>query len=312
MLLKAKNISVEYSIRSGIFSKVVNRANVLDSINLEISTGEIVGLVGESGSGKTTLGLTLLDLEKKSGGSIEYLSRDETKNKNSFRKDYQIIFQDPYSALNPRHTVFEIISEPLLFHKIVSKENVEEKVLEVLEKVGLDKKHLNRYPHAFSGGQRQRICIARVIALNPKLIICDEIVSALDLSVQAQIVELLIKLKKELGLALLWISHDLSIVRNICDRILVMYLGKIVEAGPSDAVFENPSHPYTKALIASIPRLDPKIKPELLKGEIPSVFNRPKGCAFHTRCPKVHDRCKIESPFLEPFENKEVACFYIF
>ena len=332
VLLKTENLCVYFPIKKGVFSKITNIVKAVDNVNLEINSGEIVALVGESGSGKSTLGQAILGLEKITSGKLFYyekeiaynklkfLKKNNINNSDSFkinrnifqkyRRDFQIIFQDPYSSLNPRHTVFEIISEAILFNKIANTKNVKDKVVSALEKVGMGADHLYRYPHAFSGGQRQRLNIARVIALEPKLIICDEIVSALDLSVQAQIIELLLKLKKELNLSLLWISHDLSLVRIICDSVYVMYLGNLVESGPCVNIFNNPSHPYTQALISSIPSLDPNIKPYILSGEIPSIFNKPNECAFNTRCPKVQEKCKKEKPELTKIENKQVACFY--
>ncbi len=320
ILIQGKNLCVQYTMTKGIFSKQVQTIKAVDKVSIQIPAGEIVGLVGESGSGKSSLGRALIGLEKIHSGSLYYSnhiiehSKNEKKiNSRSFlpyRRDYQIIFQDPYSSLNPRHTVFEILAEPLIFHRLATRKDVSKKIISILEKVGLGEKHLNAYPHTFSGGQRQRICIARILLLEPKVIICDEIVSALDLSVQAQIVDLLLKLKREYNLAMLWISHDLSLVRNICDTVHVMYLGNLVESGSCEKIFKKPAHPYTQALINSIPTLNLKIKPKVIKGEIPSLLERPGGCVFHTRCPQVQEKCKTEIPEEKISTNHLVKCFY--
>ncbi len=314
-LLFAEKVRVHYPIRGGLLNKIIGYVHAVENASIQIKEGEIVSLVGESGCGKSSLGMALMGLIEASSGKIKM--KDEIldiKNRQAFQKfrqDYQIIFQDPYSALNPRQTAYEILAEPLLFHDIVSKKKVEYSVVELLEKVGLSIDHLHLYPHSFSGGQRQRLCIARAISLRPKLIVCDEIVSALDLSVQAQIVELLVELRKEMGLSLLWISHDLSLVRNISDYVYVMYFGKIVEVGKCPGIFINPSHPYTKALVSAIPTLNKAKKPALLYGEPPSPRSRPSGCTFHTRCPKHQEKCKKMLPSLEKNKNgNEVACFY--
>ena len=315
-LLQSKNLCVYYPITKGILRRVVGHVHALESVSLAVHSGEIVSIVGESGCGKSTFALSVLGLHRATSGEIKLEGQKiDLQNKSSFqryRRDFQIIFQDPYLALNPRHTVLEILSEALLFHKLVSPKNAKEKVALLLGKVGLDPEQMHRYPHAFSGGQRQRICIARAISLEPKLIICDEIVSALDLSVQAQIVQLLLQLKAELKLALLWISHDLSLVRHISDRVLVMYLGRIVESGTRASLFETPAHPYTKALIEAIPGIELGKKPRILKGEAPSAADLPSGCVFHPRCPRVQNKCKIESPQLRGKENSstQFACFY--
>lgn len=289
----------------------------LESVSLTVHAGEIVAIVGESGCGKSTFALSVLGLHRATSGEVKLCGQKiELQNRSAFqkyRRDFQIIFQDPYLALNPRHTVFEILSEALLFYKLVSPRNVKEKVALLLEKVGLSREQMYRYPHAFSGGQRQRICIARAISLEPKLIICDEIVSSLDLSVQAQIVQLLLELKKEFKLALLWISHDLSLVRYISDQVAVMYLGRIVESGETNSIFNAPAHPYTKALLEAIPSIELNSqRPRVLEGEAPSARELPSGCAFHPRCPRLQAKCKAERPQLRQAEDRktQVACFY--
>lgn len=318
-LLESKNLCVYYPITDGLLRRVVGHVHAVESVSLAVYPGEIVSLVGESGCGKSTFALSLLGLHRAASGEIklegqkiDYQSRSAFQ---KYRRDFQIIFQDPYLALNPRHTVLEILSEALLFHKLARSENVKEKVALLLEKVGLSSEQMHRYPHAFSGGQRQRICIARAVSLEPKLIVCDEIVSALDLSVQAQIVQLLLKLKEEFKLALLWISHDLSLVRHISDRVAVMYLGRIVESGTTASLFDRPAHPYTKALLEAIPSIDPNSpRPRILKGEPPSPTQLPSGCVFHPRCPRVQAKCKAERPPLEEAvegdTKTQLACFY--
>jgi len=286
----------------------------VDRVNLKVGEGEIVSVVGESGCGKSTLGNSILGLVNITSGSlfldgqpVAFQKRDAWK---AFRKNFQIIFQDPYSSLNPRHTVFEIIAEPLLFHKICTKPQVREKVAELLNKVGLSADYMNRFPHEFSGGQRQRLGIARVIAVRPKLIICDEIVSALDVSVQAQIIQLLLDLKKEMNLSLLFIAHDLALVKAVSDKIFVMYMGKIVETANTKTLFAHPRHPYTKALLDSIPTLNREIRPKPLKGEIPTASDLPAGCAFYGRCGYAKPDCKKNEPRLETVGEGKAACFY--
>ncbi len=319
-LLHAHQLKVQYPILGGILPRVIGHVHAVQDVSVQVYPGEIVALVGESGCGKSSLGLALLGLTKISSGTIELdgqrLDLSHLSSFKKFRRDFQIIFQDPYLALNPRHSVYEILAEPLLFHGLASRKNIKEKIAFLLQKVGLSTDQIHRYPHTFSGGQRQRLCIARVISLEPKLIICDEVVSALDLSVQAQIVQLFLQLKKELQLSLLWISHDLSLVRNISDRVSVMYLGKIVEQARCEELFNQPKHPYSKALLDAIPTLDAQKKPVRLEGEPPPPTKLPKGCAFHTRCPKVQDRCKIEVPPLKQIgqtkhkSQRQVACFF--
>ncbi len=316
-LLKANNIRTYFEVRGGFFQKVQNHVKAVDDVSIEVGTGEIVSIVGESGCGKSTLGLSLMGLQPMNGGEIYFDNHKlDFKNKSaikSMRRDFQIIFQDPYASLNPRLTIFELLAEPLLLHNICNKDNAKEHVRELLLKVDLQPEMMERFPHSFSGGQRQRIAIARALGIKPKLIICDEIVSALDVSVQAQILELLLKLKKEMNLSLLFISHDLAVVRAISDRVYVMYLGKVVEHANSETLFKGVKHPYTEALLNSIPTLDRSIKPSILEGEVPSPINRPKGCNFSTRCPYVVSKCKDEEPKLESVNSEErhiTSCHY--
>ena len=312
-LLESKNLRVYYPITKGVLRRAAAHVHALESVSLAVHSGEILSIVGESGCGKSTFARAVLGLHRATSGEIKLEGQQlDLQNSSAFQKyrpNFQIIFQDPYLALNPRHTVLEILSEALLFHKLASPKDIKEKVALLLEKVGLDPEQMYRYPHAFSGGQRQRICIARAISLEPKLIICDEIVSALDLSVQAQIVQLLLKLKKEFKLALLWISHDLSLVRHISDRVAVMYLGRIVEMNTAASLFAKPAHPYTKALIEAIPGIEPGQKPRVLKGEPPSAAELPSGCVFHPRCPRVQAKCKTQSPPLTGNTETQLACF---
>lgn len=317
-LLEVKNLKKHFPIKSGLLSRKTEYVKAVDGLNFEIEKGEIFGLVGESGCGKSTTGRLIINLLKPTEGDILYngenivdLNKKELK---KIRREIQIIFQDPYSSLDPRLTVAELVSEGLEIHKMVSnKKEKREKVVELLEAVGLGEHHLDRYPHEFSGGQRQRIGIARALALNPRLLICDEPVSALDVSVQAQIINLMRKLKEEHNLTYLFISHDLGVVRFISDRIMVMYLGKIVELGTKDDIFNHPQHPYTKALLSAIPEPDRKKRREriILKGDIPSPIDPPIGCRFHTRCPMATEYCKQhEPPLTETKEGHYVACFY--
>jgi oligopeptide/dipeptide ABC transporter ATP-binding protein len=288
----------------------------VDNIDLHIYRNEVLGLVGESGCGKSTLGKTIMRLEDPTSGSIFFENHNITdlsqKKLKPIRKKMQIIFQDPASSLNPRKTVLETISQPLKVHGLASgKSEIFERVADLLEKVGLEKDHMERYPHQFSGGQRQRICIARAIALNPIFLVADEVVSALDVSIQAQILNLLMILKNDLNLSMLFISHDLSVVRQVSDRVAVMYLGAIVEMAPSENLFSSPLHPYTQALLSAIPAPDVEIgwRPVILHGEAPSPSQRPKGCFFHPRCPKAFDLCEKESVSLNEIARDHfVAC----
>ncbi len=301
-LVRARNLKTWFPVRGGVFSTVRNYVKAVNGVDVEAGKGEIVSIVGESGCGKSTLGYSLLGLVKPTGGeiSLDGLSVDMSAKSSwrPFRKDFQIIFQDPYTSLNPRHTVFEILSEPMLIHRVCGKNEVRERSVGLLEKVGLSPEYLDRYPHEFSGGQRQRIGIARAISLEPKLIVCDEVLSSLDVSVQAQILRLLMDLRREMGLSLVFISHDLSVVRAISDRVHVMYLGKIVETAAPDTLYLNPRHPYTKALLDAIPTTDTSgnNRPKVLEGEIPSPIDLPTGCSFAGRCSRAVDICGKEYP----------------
>jgi oligopeptide/dipeptide ABC transporter ATP-binding protein len=317
-LLEAKNIVKYFPIKGGVFMKEIAAVKAVDGVSLTIDEGETVGLVGESGCGKTTFGRAILRLEEPTSGEIYFegesiLSYDKNKMQ-ALRENMQIIFQDPFSSLNPRKTVAHIIGEPLLVHGMRSRKKREEKVLELLRVVGLRKEHMRRYPHQFSGGQRQRIGVARALALHPKLIVCDEAVSALDVSIQAQVINLLKDLQDEFGLTYLFISHDLSVVEHVSDRVAVMYLGKIVEFAPSQALYRTPLHPYTQALLSAVPVPDPALKSNeriILKGDVPSPIDPPPGCSFHPRCLFAKDICSQREPEFREIRNKHfVACFF--
>ncbi|MBM7837410.1 peptide/nickel transport system ATP-binding protein/oligopeptide transport system ATP-binding protein [Alkalihalobacillus xiaoxiensis] len=314
-ILEVKGLKTYFDINGGVLSKKVGEVKAVDGISFSMQEGEILGIVGESGCGKSTTGKSILRLIEPTAGEVRFNGEDimqlSSENVRKLRRDMQIIFQDPYASLNPRHTVGKIIGEPLLVHGIGSKTERKQKVKELLETVGLRSEHAKRYPHQFSGGQRQRIGIARALAVNPKLIICDEPVSALDVSVQSQILNLMEKLKKEFKLTYLFIAHDLSVVKHISDRVGVMYLGKMVELANKDLLYDEPKHPYTKALMSAVPVPDPDIKQErvILQGDVPSPSNPPSGCAFHTRCPSCMDVCKTDVPiWQEVAPNHQVAC----
>ncbi len=315
-ILSVKGLKTYFDVTKGLFAKK-QIVKAVDDVTLEVQANETFGLVGESGCGKSTLGRTIVKLYDPIAGSIYYQGRDIAKLKGkdlrTYHKDVQMIFQDPYASLNPRMTVGEIIKEPMVIHKIYQANEREAKVAELLRIVGLNPDHIRRYPYEFSGGQRQRIGIARSLALNPKFIVCDEPISALDVSIQAQIVNLLGRIQKELGLSFLFIAHDLSMVKHISDRIGVMYLGHLVECGDSAEVYHRPLHPYTTALLSAIPIPDPDIAKAksriMLEGEIPSPINPPPGCAFSTRCPKATERCRKETPQLIQVGTRQVSCF---
>lgn len=319
MLLEIRDLVKHFPIRRGIiFSKQVAAVQAVSGINFTVKEGETLGLVGESGSGKTTVGRTIIRLLEPTSGEVIFdgknifnLSKQEMR---EIRKDIQIIFQDPYGSLNPRMTVGDIIGEPLHIHNIAKGSARDRRVRELLEEVGLSAFHARRFPHEFSGGQRQRIGIARALAVNPRLIICDEPVSALDVSIQAQVINLLQDLQEEYNLTYLFIAHDLSVVKHISDRVAVMYLGKLMELADKDELYRNPKHPYTQALLSAIPEADPTIKKEriILRGDVPSPIYPPSGCRFHTRCPKVMDICKVEEPeFLDSGGNHFAACHLV-
>ena len=320
-LISIKNLNVEFPIGRTLFGKPP-MLRAVNNVSLEIMPGQFYGLVGESGSGKTTLGRAILRAVPISSGDITFDSRDvnydvgslEKNDLNNYRKLAQLIFQDPYAALSPRMTVRDIIAEPLEVMGLTqTREETDERVREMAAKCRLNLEHLRRFPHAFSGGQRQRISIARTLVCNPNFVVADESVAALDVSIQADILNLLQTLQDELGLTFLFISHDLSVVAHICDHVAVMYLGTLVESAPTRKLFENPSHPYTKALLSAIPSLDPDDsgKAQKLEGEIPSPVNPPPGCRFHTRCPLAENRCRKEVPlWRELSEGHSVACHF--
>lgn len=315
IILKVENLKKYFPIKGGFFGKTVSNVRAVDDVSLEIKRGETLGIVGESGCGKSTTGRTILQLLKPTSGNVYFNGQKINKmNKSqlrSIRPKMQLIFQDPYSSLNPRMTVGQIIGEALLDHGMLKKEDMRSRVLEVMDMCGLAEYQIDRFPHEFSGGQRQRIGIARALALNPEFIVADEPVSALDVSIQAQIINLLAKLQKEKGFTYMFISHDLSVVEHICDRVGVMYLGSMVELADKDELFENPLHPYTKALLSAIPIPDPTAKRNriILIGDIPSPANPPSGCKFHTRCPYATEICSKENPeYRELEKNHFVAC----
>lgn len=313
-IVETKNLKTYFPITGGVFGKVKGSVKAVNDVSIQVQQGEIVSVVGETGCGKSTLGLSILGLIPITDGKLYLLGKHiEIKKAHSwtpYRKDFQIIFQDPFTSLNPRHIVYRILAEPLLIHGIYSRKEVRQKVTHLMEQVGLAPDYLNRFPHAFSGGQRQRIAIARAIGVKPKMIVCDEVVSALDVSVQAQIIQLLIKLKEGMNLSLLFIAHDLSLVKAISDRVYVMYLGKIIESAPTAELFKQPQHPYTEALLSSIPTLDRSIKPKILPGEVPSPVNIPTGCIFKSRCKYAQEKCKKRHPEIVERDNRAVACYF--
>ncbi|WLR49676.1 dipeptide ABC transporter ATP-binding protein [Bacillus tianshenii] len=317
-LLEVDNLKKHFPIKSGFLRKETGSVKAVDGITFTINEGETLGLVGESGCGKSTTGRMIVDLLKPTGGMVNYkgkkISSEKQKYSKSIKKEIQMIFQDPFSSLNPRHRVIDAVEEPLAIHNMYTRSERKEKAEELLLKVGLSKEQLYRFPHEFSGGQRQRIGIARALALNPSLIICDEPVSALDVSIQSQILNLLKDLQTERKLSYLFIAHDLGVVKHISDRIAVMYLGSIVELTTKERLFQNPLHPYTKALLSSIPIEHPKQSKEriILKKDFPSPSNPPSGCKFHTRCPLATDICKEKVPTWEEKEAEHyVACHHV-
>ncbi|MCP4298636.1 MAG: ABC transporter ATP-binding protein [Proteobacteria bacterium] len=315
-LLVAKNLTQHYEVKGGLFRKnVVIKA--VDGISFSLEAGKTLAVVGESGCGKSTLARMLTLIEEPTTGTfhldgIDGNAADENVRK-QLRKNVQMIFQDPFGSLNPRKKIGTILEEPLVINSKMSAVEREEAAQKMMAMVGLRPEHYNRYPHMFSGGQRQRIAIARALMLKPSVVIADEPVSALDVSIQAQVLNLLNDLQAEFNLAYLFISHDLSVVRHIADDVMVMYLGRPVEQGPKDEIFENPLHPYTKALLASTPRVDPDFRVEriALKGELPSPHDPPSGCAFHRRCPVVEEKCAIERPDQKPVEGRLVSCHIV-
>lgn len=317
-LVEIRNLKKHFPIRKGFFSRQVGAVRALDGVNLDIIEGETLGLVGESGCGKSTLGRVMLRLLPATEGSVMFAGSDvlscDGKTLKKLRSDMQIVFQNPYASLDPRMTVAQIIAEPLEVHKVATGQELKDRVLGLLDLVGLSASMKDRYPHEFSGGQRQRIGIARALALRPRLIVLDEPVSALDVSVQAQILNLLIDLKRDFHLTYLFIAHNLDVVRYISDRIAVMYLGKVAEIGGCEEVYKTPLHPYARALISAAPIPDPthdRSTRIILQGDLPSPANPPPGCPFHTRCPMVQDNCRVDVPPLRPIVDSHLsACHY--
>lgn len=320
-LLEVRNLKQYFPVKGGFLGRTVNQVKAVDDISFDIYEGETLSVVGESGCGKSTTGRAILRLEEPTDGEVRFqgedllaLNKSEMRKK---RKDLQVIFQDPYASLNPRQTVGQILIEAMQIQKVIPRNQMRKRAIELLETVGLNAEQIDRYPHEFSGGQRQRVGIARALSVDPKLIIADEAVSALDVSIQAQVLNLLKSLQREFNLTYLFIAHDLGVVRHISDRIIVMYLGKIVEIADKKSLFENPQHPYTKALLSAIPIPDPEKKKEriVLKGDVPSPIDPPAGCRFHTRCPFATDICRAEVPELRNLdhmkEGHRAACHHI-
>lgn len=318
-LLRAENIVKRFPIHGGLFSKEIAAVKAVQNVSFDIKKGETLGLVGESGCGKSTLGRSLIRLIEPTSGKIFFKDKDITnisgQELRELRKKMQIIFQDPYASLNPRMTVGAILEEPLIIHNLFdTPKDRRDRITELINLVGLRPEHLSRYPHEFSGGQRQRVGIARALAVNPELIICDEPVSALDVSIQAQVINLLMELQQKLGLTYVFIAHDLKVVEHVSHRVAVMYLGQIVEMADSDELYRNPQHPYTKALLSAIPVPDPKPRAEriILTGDVPSPINPPDGCHFNPRCPVASDACRTDAPQLKEVSTRHfVSCLKV-
>ena len=317
-LLSVKDLRKHFALKGGVFARNVEKVHAVDGVSFDIGKGETLGLVGESGCGKSTTGRCILRLIEPSGGEVLFQGADVTRMKGAdlqaLRRDMQIIFQDPFASLNPRHTVGAIIGEALQIHNLAPNRRArEERVAELLETVGFPAAHMRRFPHEFSGGQRQRIGIARALAVEPKLVICDEPVSALDVSIQAQVINLLEDLQEKFGLTYLFIAHDLSVVEHISTRVAVMYLGRVVEIAPSRDLYDHPLHPYTEALLSAVPIPDPTVKRKriMLQGDVPNPIHPPSGCHFHTRCPIAKPDCSQRDPVLrESKPGHWVACNY--
>ena len=313
-ILSVVHLKKYFPIRRGILSRVVAQVRAVDDVSFEIQKGETLGLVGESGCGKTTTGRTLLKLLEPTAGEVRFAGHDVIASRGrplrELRRHMQIVFQDPFGSLNPRMTIRSIVEEGLIVHRLGNKQERSDTVRETLRRVGLDPSYVNRYPHEFSGGQRQRICVARALALNPRFMVLDEPISALDVSIQSQIINLLVELREEFELTYLFISHDLSVVEYISDRVAVMYLGEIVETAKSEELYANPLHPYTKALLSSIPTMEPTKKRDrvVLEGDVPSPIDPPSGCRFHPRCPIAMDVCKREAPRQLDLDGHLVRC----
>ncbi len=315
VLLEIRNLTKHFPIRKKMFSRQpAGAVRAVDGVSLSIKRGETIGIVGESGCGKSTTGRAVLRLLEPTAGEIVFEGTDiralNPEQLRKFRTNMQMVFQDPYASLDPRWTVRQILEEPLRTHETIGQKELEERIDSLMETVGLSPYHASRFPHEFSGGQRQRVGIARALALNPRFIVCDEPVSALDVSIQSQVLNLMQDLQQQLGLTYMFISHDLSVVRFISDRVGVMYLGKLVELAPTAEMFAEPLHPYTKALMSAVPQPDPDAPRDriVLTGDVPSPANPPSGCAFHTRCPVATERCRGEVPELKTYGNRQVAC----
>ncbi|HGH0876156.1 TPA: ABC transporter ATP-binding protein [Staphylococcus pseudintermedius] len=314
-ILEVNDLKQYYPIKGGVFQRKIGEVKAVDGISFVIEPGQTVGLVGESGCGKSSAGRTILQLQQAHSGEIKFCGQDITKLRGralrEARKGFQMVFQDPYASLNPMQMVGDIVGEPIRNYYHKKQRDIEDEVKDLLKRVGLNEADYYKYAHEFSGGQRQRVGIARALALKPKLIIADEPVSALDVSVQSQVLNIMAELQEEFGLSYLFIAHDLSVVKHVSDYICVMYLGHILEQGPAEAIYENPSHPYTKALISAIPEIDPRQRKEriLLEGDLPSPSDSPSGCPFHTRCPVAEARCaEVKPPSVEVSANHYAAC----
>ncbi|EKH2150592.1 ATP-binding cassette domain-containing protein [Staphylococcus pseudintermedius] len=314
-ILEVNDLKQYYPIKGGVFQRKIGEVKAVDGISFVIEPGQTVGLVGESGCGKSSAGRTILQLQQAHSGEIKFCGQDITKLRGralrEARKGFQMVFQDPYASLNPMQMVGDIVGEPIRNYYHKKQRDIEDEVKDLLKRVGLNEADYYKYAHEFSGGQRQRVGIARALALKPKLIIADEPVSALDVSVQSQVLNIMAELQEEFGLSYLFIAHDLSVVKHVSDYICVMYLGHILEQGPAEAIYENPSHPYTKALISAIPEIDPRQRKEriLLEGDLPSPSDPPSGCPFHTRCPVAEARCaEVKPPSVEVSANHYATC----